>query len=117
MNSDDLVQIWLHTFPQLEELEAYEVASSHRPTPHNRGVAQLQVNKSTAAAASTMAAAATPGSNPFNNPPQQSRRKPSSSGLALPGRDQYADLIAAAGGTSRRRRREVPPAAAIRSAY
>ena len=93
MNSDDLVQIWLHTFPQLEELEAYEVASSHRPTPHNRGVAQLQVNKSTAAAASTMAAAATPGSNPFNNPPQQSRRKPSSSGLALPGQEQYAALI------------------------
>ena len=66
MNSDDLVQIWLHTFPQLEELEAYEVASSHRPTPHNRGVAQLQVNKSTAAAASTMAAAATPRSLVFD---------------------------------------------------
>ena len=85
--------IWLLSFPELEELEAYKVASSHKPTQLNGGVMQLQVNKSTAAAASKMAAAAMPGSNPFNNPPQQSRRKPSSSGLALPGRDQYADLI------------------------
>ena len=33
LNSDDLVEIWLDSFPELEELEAYEVASSYKPTP------------------------------------------------------------------------------------
>jgi len=47
LNSDDLVEIWLLGFPELEELEAYKVASSHKPTQLNGGVMQLQVNKST----------------------------------------------------------------------
>ena len=63
LNSDDLVEIWLLSFPELEELEAYEVVSSHKPTQLNSGVAQLQVNKSTEAAASKMAAR-TPSTTP-----------------------------------------------------